>query len=564
VNGQFGFLRSNFPEQHEIAVRAERYALDDPGTSIIHARRALESAVKWVYANDTSLEVPYDESLNALLHEPGFCPFEDGKVFDLARRIQKAGNRAVHESKAPTTAEAIQIASALHLVLYWLAFRYGRTKPEPGNPFDPNLLASEDAVGAEQEERNLATRQELEVRLVEEAADAEAARAELAAANQTLEEVEAERSRLIAEVTAARLAADTEPEGSIDWSEATTRTKLIDLYLGEAGWKLTDERDREFEVTGMPFGSGTGYVDYVLWGDDGLPLAVVEAKKTRASEQTGKHQAVLYADCLEAMNGRRPVIYYTNGYTHWLWNDTSQPPRKVQGFHTRDELELMIQRRTTVVPTNTLDIDNAVVERSYQHRAIRAITDHIEVDGQRKALVVMATGAGKTRTVIALCDLLMRAGLVRRALFLADRTALVDQAVGAFKEHLPDITTVNLTTEPNEDGRVYVSTYQTMVGKIDETRHDGTRRFGVGHFDLVVIDKAHRSVYRKYRGIFDSYLVGLTATPRDEIDTNTYDLFDLETGVPTDSYSLDDAIDDGYLVPPTNVSVPMQFVREGI
>jgi type I restriction enzyme R subunit len=572
VSAQFGFLRADFAEQHEIAVRVERYALDDPGTSIIHARRALESAVKWVYDNDTSLAVPYDDSLNALLHEPAFRQFEDGKVFDLARRIQKVGNQAVHESKAPTSAEAIQIASALHLVLYWLAFRYGRTKPEPGRPFDPNLLPHDDASVVDRDQSNLAARQELEVRLAEEAADAEAARAELAAANQTLAEVEAERARLLAEVTAARLAADAQPEGSIDWSEATTRTKLIDLYLGEAGWTLTDERDREFEVTGMPFGSGIGYVDYVLWGADGLPLAVVEAKKSRTSEQAGKHQAVLYADCLEAMTGRRPVIYYTNGYTHWLWNDTSQPPRKVQGFHTRDELELMIQRRTTTVPTSTLDIDDAVVERSYQHRAIRAITDHFEIDGQRKALVVMATGAGKTRVVIALCDLLMRAGLVRRALFLADRTALVDQAVGAFKEHLPNVSTVNLTTEPNEDGRVYVSTYQTMVGKIDEMRHGagqsgGTRRFGVGHFDLVIIDEAHRSVYRKYRGIFDyfdSYLVGLTATPRDEIDTNTYDLFDLETGVPTDSYSLDDAIDDGYLVPPANVSVPMQFVREGI
>ena len=126
---------------------------------------------------------------------------------------------------------------------------------------------------------------------------------------------------------------------------------------------------------------------------------------------------------------------------------------------------------------------------------------------------------------------------------------------------------VNLVTEPSADGRVYVSTYQTMVGKIDEYRADGTRRFGVGHFDLVVIDEAHRSVYRKYRGIFeyfDSLLMGLTATPKDEVDKNTYDLFDLETGVPTDAYSLDDAIKDGYLVPPRSVSVPLRFVREGI
>ena len=207
------------------------------------------------------------------------------------------------------------------------------------------------------------------------------------------------------------------------------------------------------------------------------------------------------------------------------------------------------------------------MDRPYQQRAIRAISEHFENDNQRKALLVMATGAGKTRTVIALVDLLMRAGWVKRALFLADRTALVNQAVNAFKAHLPDSAPVNLVTEPHTDGRVYVSTYQTMVGKIDEYRADGTRRFGVGHFDLVVIDEAHRSVYRKYRGIFeyfDSLLVGLTATPKDEVDKNTYDLFDLETGVPTDAYSLDDAIKDEYLVPPRAVSVPLQFVREGI
>ena len=317
----------------------------------------------------------------------------------------------------------------------------------------------------------------------------------------------------------------------------------------------------------MPSGSGVGYVDYVLWGDDGLPLALVEAKKSMVSPQIGQQQAKLYADCLEQMTGQRPVIFYSNGYEHWLWDDTQYPPRSVQGFLTKDELALLIQRRTAKQSLSSLDINKEIVERPYQERAIRAIAEHFETDKQRKALVVMATGAGKTRTVIALTDLLMRANWAKRVLFLADRTALVNQAVNAFKTHLPDSAPVNLVTEGNEDGRVYVSTYQTMVGKIDEYRSDGTRRFGVGHFDLVVIDEAHRSVYRKYRGIFeyfDSLLVGLTATPKDEVDKNTYDLFDLETGVPTDAYGLDDAISDGYLVPPRGVSVPLKFVREGI
>ena len=200
-------------------------------------------------------------------------------------------------------------------------------------------------------------------------------------------------------------------------------------------------------------------------------------------------------------------------------------------------------------------------------RAIRKVAERFEVDRQRKALLVMATGSGKTRTVIALCDLLMKAGWVKRVLFLADRVALVKQAANAFKTHLPASSPVNLVTEKSESGRVYISTYPTMMKLIDEKREDGTRRFGTGYFDLIVVDEAHRSIYQKYGAIFDyfdSLLVGLTATPKDEVDHNTYRLFALEDGLPTDEYSLDEAIKDRFLVPPRAVSVPLKFQREGI
>lgn len=280
----------------------------------------------------------------------------------------------------------------------------------------------------------------------------------------------------------------------------------------------------------------------------------------------GQQQAKLYADCLETMYAQRPVIFYTNGYDHWVWDDASHPPRKVQGFFKKAELELMILRRNTRKPLATSTINDSIVERYYQTRAIRHIGESFEKDNQRKALVVMATGAGKTRTVIALADLMMRCNWAKRILFLADRVALVRQATNAFKTFLPDSSPVNLVTEKNTEGRVFLSTYPTMMGLIDEAA-DGQKRFGVGHFDLIVIDEAHRSVYQKYRAIFeyfDSYLVGLTATPKDEIDHNTYGLFDLERGVPTDAYALDDAVSDGYLVPPKAVSVPLKFQREGI
>jgi len=178
----------------------------------------------------------------------------------------------------------------------------------------------------------------------------------------------------------------------------------------------------------------------------------------------------------------------------------------------------------------------------------------------------MATGAGKTRTVIALCDLLMRCNWVKRVLFLADRVALVRQAVNAFKKHLPDSSPVNLVEEKDMEGRVFVSTYPTMMKQIEDMS-EGQRRFGVGHFDILIIDEAHRSVFKKYKAIFDyfdSLLVGLTATPKNEIERNTYTLFDLENGVPTDAYSLEEAVKDGFLVPPQAVSVPLKFQREGI
>ncbi len=274
--------------------------------------------------------------------------------------------------------------------------------------------------------------------------------------------------------------------------------------------------------------------------------------ETRRDSRVGQEQARLYADCLEKKFGQRPLIFYSNGYEHWFWDDTRYPPRQVQGFYKKAELELAIHRRTTRKRLATAEVDPAIVERFYQTRAIRRVAEAFEKDHDRKSLLVMATGAGKTRTVIALCDLLMRCNWAKRVLFLADRVALVNQAVNAFKRHLPDASPVNLVTEKHAEGRVFVSTYPTMMGLIDETQ-DGQRRFGVGHFDVVIIDEAHRSVLSEYRAIFeyfDSLLVGLTATPKDEVDRNTYTLFDSRVGCLPTAYSLEEAVKDRFLVPP--------------
>jgi type I restriction enzyme R subunit len=551
---QFEFLQREWTAVFEAASKAEAAVHADPRTACFYARRALELAVSWAFKHDAGLKLPYQDNLSALIHDPSFKQTAGEAVFSKARVINTLGNRAVHSHRPVSEADALAAVRELFHVAYWFARTYGRVgRPAPGLVF--NAVALPRPAQAAQSAEQLQT---LEARLREKDENLAA----LLADKTSLDE---ELKRLRAEVAAAKQAAAAQPD-THDYSEAETRDYFIDLLLKEGGWALDQARDREFEVAGMPNQKDKGFVDYVLWGDDGKPLGLVEAKRTRRDPRAGQQQAKLYADCLERQFGQRPVIFYSNGYEHWLWDDTRYPPRRVQGFYKKAELELLIQRRETRRSLAEATISRPIVERHYQTRAIRRIAEAFERDHDRKALLVMATGSGKTRTVIALCDLLMRCNWAKRVLFLADRVALVNQAVNAFKKFLPDASPVNLVTEKEAEGRVYVSTYPTMMGMIDEAA-DGQRRFGVGHFDLVVIDEAHRSVFQKYRAIFDyfdSLLVGLTATPKDEVDRNTYGLFDLEDGVPTDAYSLEEAVRDGFLVAPQAVSVPLRFQREGI
>jgi type I restriction enzyme R subunit len=493
--------------------------------------------------------------LSALLHEPTFRNGIGSVRFAKARIIKDLGNQAVHSNKPIRQYDALVAVQELFHLTFWLARTYARgERPDDKLVFDPSLIPP--AKG--ETSKTAAQLQELESQLHEKDKSLTSLLEEKLGVDEELESVRAELAEVKKENEART---DTH-----DYSEAKTREYLIDLLLREAGWPLGQERDREYPVTGMANSKKKGFVDYVLWSTDGKPLALVEAKKTTKDSAAGKQQAKLYADCLEKEFGQRPIIFYTNGYDHWIWDDASYPPRQIQGFYKKDELDLLHFRHTNRKSLGDASIDDKIVERFYQRRAIRRIGETFEKENVRKALVVMATGAGKTRTVIALSELLMRCNWAKRILFLADRVALVNQAVNAFKVHLPQSSPVNLVAEKTETGRVYVSTYPTMMGLIEE-REGSSRRFGVGHFDVIIIDEAHRSVYQKYRAIFeyfDSLLIGLTATPKDEVDKNTYSLFDLETGVPTDAYDLDEAVKDGFLVPARAVSVPLKFPREGI
>ncbi|MFJ4169965.1 DEAD/DEAH box helicase family protein [Paenarthrobacter sp. NPDC089714] len=564
MNSNFGFLLGEWPELAQQARRAEQFARIDPRASVFYARYTIERIVEWLYQIEPGLVTPYKDDLNALLNDPSFKNLVGSTIGNKLTIIRKAGNNAVHNSVSPTSQGAELVLRELHHVCYWLARNYAKTGSQlpPSLAFDPNVLAPKPKTPVHLHSQEELRELEGELKAKDEA---------LAQATAHSAELKSQLEALQAEIAEAKKKNQTVPDHH-DYDEALTRRHLIDLELNEAGWPLSNSEDREFLVDTMPTSTGTltgvGYVDYVLWGADGLPLAVVEAKRTTKDPHVGKQQAKLYADCLERRYGRRPIIYYTSGYETRIWDDAMYPEREVQGFHTRDQLQLLINRRHTRKPLTEQQIDNSIVERPYQHNAIRAVTEAYEKDFERKALVVMATGTGKTRTVVALTKLLQEANWAKRVLFLADRIALVKQAANAFKTHLPGSGPVVLSADEDAESRIHVATYPTMMNLINKTEGKlGKRTFGIGHYDLIIVDEAHRSVYQKYRAIFeyfDSLLIGLTATPQSEVDRNTYSLFGIEDNVPTFAYELNEAIEAGYLVPPRVVPVPLKFPDQGI
>ncbi len=406
----------------ESASKAEELANSDARASCFYARRTLELGVAWLYKHDKSLKLPYQDNLSALIHEPTFRQTIGDALFTKARLIKDLGNMAVHSAKKIAPTDAINATRELFHVCYWMARTYGRTsRPDPSQRFDIKLLPTASTLPAQ-------TAEQLE-KLAEDLRAKDERLSALLADKTALSE---ELKKLREAVAAAKQANAAHPD-THDYSEAETRKLFIDTLLKEAGWNLEPAKNFEVEVTGMPNAENKGYVDYVLWGDDGKPLALIEAKRTTKSSSVGQQQAKLYADCLEKQYGRRPVIFYSNGYEHWLWDDIHYPPRAVQGFYKKPELELVIQRRASRKKLAEAVINGSIIERYYQTRAVRRVGESFEVDKLRKALLVMATGAGKTRTVIALADVLMRCNWVKRVLFLADRVALVNQAVKRFQ-----------------------------------------------------------------------------------------------------------------------------------
>ena len=547
----FDFILKNeiFRTFAEASVEAEKSIAVANVSCTILCRRALELAVKWIYANDRELVLPYQNNLSSLVYDINFKSMINEKVFNGMTYIIKLGNFSVHSNKKVTRKEAVLCLKYLFDFMDWIAYYYDSNYIE--TKFDEGKLPAESSANLKKEER-----EELENKLVEK--------------DEKIEKILKENEELREKLTKQRTSKKTAYNFKVsDISEFETRKQFIDLDLKIAGWDSTNIRE-EVEVKGMPNTQETGHVDYVLYGENGKPLAVVEAKRTSKDAKIGQQQAKLYADCLEKEYAQRPIIYYTNGKEIYMWDDLSYPERKVSGFYTQDELQLLIKRRDSKENLEHIYIANNIANRPYQLEAVKKVCESFE-QKHRRALVVMATGTGKTRTAISLVDVLTSKNWVQNILFLADRTELVKQAEKNFKKLLPDMSCCNLLSSKDgdpEESRIIFSTYQTMINCIDKMKSkNGITLFTPGHFDLIIIDEAHRSIYKKYQAIFeyfDGLLVGLTATPRDDVDKNTYKFFQLENNVPTFVYEYDEAVKQKYLVDYHTISTTTKFIERGI
>lgn len=553
--GNFDYLRFN--QDYEMfsnsCIEAEKVYHASPAMCAIGCRKALELAVKWMYAVDKSLHMPYKDNLQALIHNADFYEIVDNQTWGLLPYIIKLGNYAVHSDQVVTNGEALTSLRNLFDFVQWIDYCYDANYEQ--RAFDETLIpVAQVSIDTKKikEQQSLLTENQKEI---------ERLREELRAKS---DELAAEKQK--------NLSSRVKPDVSLDISEYETRKQYIDLDLKYLGWVFDNTQiQEEYPVDNMAGVTGQkGYVDYVLFGKDGLPLALIEAKRTSVDPKVGKNQAQYYADALEAKFGRRPMIFLSNGFKTIFWDNLEGPDREVGGFFSRDDLQRLMNRRGTKGNLEQTPINDKITNRYYQKAAIRAVCEHVD-QKFRKNLLVMATGTGKTRTAASLVDVFGRANYITNVLFLADRRALVKQAKEAFSEYIGDSYSLCnlLDGKDDKNARIVFSTYPTILNAIDNSKtEDGTPLYTPAHFDLIIIDESHRSIFKKYKAIFnyfDAILVGLTATPKTDVDKNTYDFFACENGVPTYVYDYDTAVNtDHVLVPYYSIEVKTQVESDGI
>ena len=553
----FDYLKneSKFSTFANVAISAEKIILIDPEASILNSRRAMEFAIKWMYSVDSALEMPYRDNLQSLMNTEEYRQLVGADLWKRMDYIRRSGNNAAHSNKKLGRDEAMLCLENLFIYLDYVAYCYSDKYEE--RSFDKTIITSRIKKSKESKEAANAIKAEL-TKEQETSAKRELDLQKLMAENASLKEELSARRQEQQQIYVPK---------PLDLSEYKTRKLYIDSMLIDAGWTEGKDWINEVELPGMPNKSETGFADYVLYDDMHRPLAIIEAKRTCVDVAKGRQQAKLYADLLEQKYKRRPVIFLTNGFdTHII--DGQYPERKCAVIYSKRDLEKWFNLLSMRTSLKHVEVDKNIAGRYYQEAAIKAVCDSFDEKNRRKALLVMATGSGKTRTVIALCKCLLKAGWVKNILFLADRNSLVTQAKRSFVNMLPDLSCTNLVEEKdNYNAHCVFSTYQTMMNCIDTVNDNEGKLFTCGHFDLVICDEAHRSIYNKYRDIFsyfDAPLIGLTATPKDEIDKNTYEIFELENGVPTYGYDLAQAVKDGYLVDYVSVESKLKFIEQGI
>jgi len=539
----FDYIKTNekLSELYTFCNEAEIFAVNYPTISARSARSALEWIVKLFYITKKG-KYSQTATLFDLVSSTDFTAYIDEPLLSAIHLVRMIGNDASHGNSITKT-ESLKVLEALHNVVSEI-LRF-LTIIDSYPIFDKSLIpsispvsptpVSVDSNGVPKKKKIVIVRKNFDG-------------------------------------YKKKIDTTVKMTSSIDFTEAETRKIFIDAALREAGWTIGQTNgiikagtaSIEIEVNGMPSESGIGYADYVLFGDDGKPLAVVEAKRTSKDVNAGSQQAKLYADCLEKLFNIRPVIFYTNGYQIYMV-DGGYPARRVFGYYTKQELQsLILKRRLNKIEDTRVDTN--ISDRPFIQMACTSICNSYS-SKRRSALNVMATGTGKTRFAISLVDILLRNDWIEHVLFLADRKELVSQAFKAFEKHLPDSSRCAIysgsPTEFDSKARIVVSTYPSILNMID----DDNRQFGVGHFDLIIVDECHRSVYNKYLAIlryFDSLVLGLTATPKEQVDADTYTLFGVDKNKPTFEYDYETAVREGYLVDYTVLDRTTNLLKNGL
>jgi len=552
----FEYLRPHWPELASLCGFAEQYVQADPESATVKLRAFAENIVSRIY---TELGLPKAPMSNfmELLSNDAFSAVTPRAVIDKLHAIRIQGNKAAHGDVVTVNTANWLLREAWDLGR-WMFVTYGDGMLESVADFElPAQVQS--AKNKYKKERKALLQQYVK---------------QEAKMQVLLKELEAQREKTrVAEKSAEELNSVEQKAASVaqalQFDEQTTRKRLIDIQLAGRGWNIgafgvnTEQVTQEQQVLHQPTQSGIGYADYVLWDDNGKPLAVIEAKKTAVDAEKGRHQARIYADGLEKMYGQRPVVFYTNGYDIWMWDDhpaQNYPPRRLYDFYSKSSLQFLVRQRKEKQALSAVSPKSEILtDRLYQHEALKRICERYE-EKQRKALAVQATGTGKTRLSIALSDVCMQAGWAKRILFLCDRRELRKQAKNAYSEFLSaPVVVLSKSSAEDTANQIFIATYPAMLRIY--------RKFDPGFFNLIIADESHRSIYNVYGDLFkyfDALQLGLTATPVEMVSRSTCQLFGCEFKEPTSNYDLEKAIEDGYLVPYQVVKHTTKFLREGI